>query len=97
MGLRKQSSTVAHSESEPMIRKTVLGLALALILALPSAGQAQNDAGGRGSGRQGVATAEAQEFLAAFRIIHDYGLEVHSDSTPWFRAVDGLTRNITHP
>ena len=94
MGLRKQSSTVAHSESEPMIRKTVLGLALALVLALPSAGQSQNDAGGRRSGRQGVATAEAQEFLAAFQIIRDYGLEVHSDSTLWFRAVDGLIREL---
>ena len=94
MGLRKQSSTVAHSESEPMIRKTVLGLSLALVLALPSAGQSQNDAGGRRSARQGVATAEAQEFLAAFRIIRDYGLEVHSDSTLWFRAVDGLIREL---
>ena len=94
MGLRKQSSTVAHSESEPMIRKTVLGLSLALVLALPSAGQSQNDVGGRRSGRQGVATAEAQEFLAAFRIIRDYGLEVHSDSTLWFRAVDGLIREL---
>ena len=94
MGLRKQSSTVAHSESEPMIRKTVLGLALALVLALPSAGQSQNDAGGRRSGRQGVATAEAQEFLAAFQIIRDYSLEVHSDSTLWFRAVDGLIREL---
>ncbi|MCH8811307.1 MAG: PDZ domain-containing protein [Gemmatimonadetes bacterium] len=77
-----------------MIRKTVLGLALALVLALPSAGQSQNDAGGRRSGRQGVATAEAQEFLAAFQIIRDYGLEVHSDSTLWFRAVDGLIREL---
>ena len=94
MGLRKQSSTVAHSESEPMIRKTVLGLSLALVLALPSAGQSQNDAGGRRSGRQGVATAEAQEFLAAFQIIRDYSLEVHSDSTLWFRAVDGLIREL---
>ncbi|MCH7855851.1 MAG: S41 family peptidase [Gemmatimonadetes bacterium] len=77
-----------------MIRKTVLGLALALVLALPSAGQSQNDAGGRRSGRQGVATAEAQEFLAAFQIIRDYSLEVHSDSTLWFRAVDGLIREL---
>jgi carboxyl-terminal processing protease len=79
-----------------MIRKTVLGLALALVLALPSAGQSQDNAGRRRSG--GAVTAPgAQEFLSAFQAIRDYGLEILSDSTLWYRAVDGLIRELNDP
>ena len=77
-----------------MIRKPVLSLVLALVLVLPSAGHSQNDTGGSRSGRQAAATPGAQEFLSAFQIIRDYALEVHSDSTLWFRAVDGLIQEL---
>ncbi len=77
-----------------MIRKPVLSLVLALVLVLPSAGHSQNDTGGSRSGSQAAATPGAQEFLSAFQIIRDYALEVHSDSTLWFRAVDGLIQEL---
>jgi carboxyl-terminal processing protease len=80
-----------------MIRKTVLGLALALILALPSAGQSQDNAGRRRSGGQAVTAPGAQEFLSAFQAIRDYGLEILSDSTLWYRAVDGLIQELNDP
>ena len=80
-----------------MIRKTVLGLALALVLALPSAGQSQDNAGRRRSGGQAVTAPGAQEFLSAFQVIRDYGLQIISDSTLWYRAVDGLIRELNDP
>ena len=80
-----------------MIHKTVLGLALALVLALPSAGQSQDNAGRRRSGGQAVTAPGAQEFLSAFQAIRDYGLEILSDSTLWYRAVDGLIRELNDP
>ncbi len=78
-----------------MIRKTVLGLALALALALPSAGQSQDNAGRRRG--QAVTAPGAQEFLSAFQVIRDYGLQVFSDSTLWHRAVDGLIDELNDP
>ena len=78
-----------------MIRKTVLGLALALLLALPSAGQSQDNTGGRRG--QAVTAPGAQEFLSAFQVIRDYGLQVFSDSTLWYRAVDGLIGELNDP
>jgi carboxyl-terminal processing protease len=80
-----------------MIRKTVLGLMLTLVLALPSAVQSQDDAGRRRSGRQPAAAPGAQEFLAVFQAIRDYGLQELSDSTLWYRAVDGLIAEIDDP
>ena len=88
-------TTVAHAESEPMIRKTVLGLTLALVLAMPSAGQSQDNAGPRRG--QAVTASEAREFLSAFQVIRDYGLQIFSDSTLWHRAVDGLIRELNDP
>ncbi len=78
-----------------MIRKTVLGLALALVLALPSAGQSQDNAGRRRG--QAVTAPGAQEFLSAFQVIREYGLQEFSDSTLWYRAVDGLIRELNDP
>ena len=78
-----------------MIRKTVLGLALALALALPSAGQSQDNAERRRG--QAVTAPGAQEFLSAFQVIRDYGLQVFSDSTLWHRAVDGLIDELNDP
>ncbi|MCH7891651.1 MAG: hypothetical protein IH921_09125, partial [Gemmatimonadetes bacterium] len=80
-----------------MIRKTVRGLGLALVLALPSAVQSQDNAGHRASGRPATASAGAQEFLSAFQAIRDYGLQELSDSTLWHRAVDGLIRELDDP
>ena len=75
-----------------MIRKTVLGLLLALVLALPSAGQSQDNAR-----RRTGASPGAQEFLSVFQAIRDYGLQELSDSTLWDRAVDGLIRELDDP
>ena len=80
-----------------MIRKTVLGLGLALLLALPSVGQSQDNAGRRGSGRQAATAPGAQEFLSVFQAIRDYSLQELSDSTLWHRAVDGLIRELNDP
>ena len=80
-----------------MIRKTVLGLGLALVLALPSAVQSQDNAGRRRSGGQAAAAPGAQEFLSVFQAIRDYGLQELSDSTLWHRAVDGLIRELNDP
>ena len=80
-----------------MIRNTVLGLGLALALALPSPGQSQGNSGRRGAGVSGASSPGAQEFLSVFQVIRDYGLQEHSDSTLWFRAVDGLIREINDP
>ncbi len=80
-----------------MIRKTVRALGLALVLALPSAVQSQDNAGHRASGRPATASAGAQEFLSAFQAIRDYGLQELSDSTLWHRAVDGLIRELNDP
>ena len=80
-----------------MIRKTVLGLGLALVLALPSVGQSQDNGGRRRSGGQASAAPGAQEFLSLFQAIRDYGLEELSDSTLWHRAVDGLIRELNDP
>ena len=80
-----------------MIRKTVLGLGLALVLALPSAGQSQDNPGRRRSGGQAAASPGAQEFLSVFQAIRDYSLEELSDSTLWNRAVDGLIRELNDP
>ncbi len=77
-----------------MIRKTVLGLGLALILALPSAGHSQDNGGRR---RSTAAAPGAQEFLALFQVIRDYSLQELSDSTLWNRAVDGLIRELNDP
>ncbi len=90
-------TTVARTESEPMIRKTVLGLGLALVLALPSAVHAQDNAGRPRSGRQAAGSPGAQEFLSVFQAIRDYGLQELSDSTLWHRAVDGLIRELNDP
>ena len=79
-----------------MIRKTVLGVALAFALALPSAGQSQDGAQRRRS-VQASASPGAQEFLSAFQAIRDYGLLELSDSTLWYRAVDGLIGQIDDP
>ncbi len=78
-----------------MIRKTVLGLSLALVLALPSAGQSQDNAAQRRAG--GQATPGAREFLSVFQAIRDYGLAELSDSTLWHRAVEGLIRELDDP
>ena len=78
-----------------MIRKTVLGLGLALVLALPAAGQSQDNSARRSAG--GQATPGAQEFLSVFQAIRDYGLIELSDSTLWYRAVGGLIREIDDP
>jgi len=80
-----------------MIRKTVRALGLALVLALPSAVQSQDNAAHRTSGRPATASAGAQEFLSAFQAIRDYGLQELSDSTLWHRAVDGLIRELNDP
>jgi carboxyl-terminal processing protease len=80
-----------------MIRKTLLGLVLALVLALPSAVQAQDNANRRRSGGQPAAAPGAQEFLAVFQAIRDYGLRELSDSTLWYHAVDGLIAEIDDP
>ena len=80
-----------------MIRKTVLGLGLALVLALPSAAQSQDNAGRRRSGGQAAASPGAQEFLSVFQAIRDYGLQELSDSTLWHRAVDGLIGELNDP
>ena len=80
-----------------MIRKTLLGLVLALVLALPSAVQSQDNANRRRSGREPAAAPGAQEFLAVFQAIRDYGLQELSDSTLWYRAVDGLIAEIDDP
>ena len=80
-----------------MIRKTVLGLSSALLLALPSVGQSQDNAGRRGSGRQAATAPGAQEFLSVFQAIRDYSLQELSDSTLWHRAVDGLIRELNDP
>ena len=80
-----------------MKRKIVLGLVLALVLALPSAGQSQDNTGRRRSGGQAITAPGAQEFLSAFRVIRDYGLRAFSDSTLWYRAVDGLIRELDDP
>ncbi len=71
-----------------MIRKTILGLGLALALALPSAVQSQDDAGRRRAGRQ--ADPGSQEFLSAFQIIRDYAIQERSDSTLWNLSILGL-------
>ena len=80
-----------------MIRKTLLGLVLAVVLALPSAVQSQDNANRRLSGREPAAAPGAQEFLAVFQAIRDYGLQELSDSTLWYRAVDGLIAEIDDP
>ena len=80
-----------------MIRKTVLGLGLALVLALPSAAQSQDNAGRRRSGGQAAASPGAQEFLSVFQAIRDYGLQELTDSTLWHRAVDGLIGELNDP
>ena len=80
-----------------MIRKTLLSLVLALVLGLPSAVQSQDNGGRRRSERQPAAAPGAQEFLAVFQAIRDYGLQELSDSTLWFRAVEGLITEIDDP
>ena len=80
-----------------MIRKTVLGLGLALVLALPSEGQSQGNRGRRGTGGPTTASPGAQEFLSAFQAIRDYGLQALTDSALWHRAVDGLIRELDDP
>jgi carboxyl-terminal processing protease len=93
-GYRAGLTNVAHIKSEIMIRKTVIGLGLALVLALPSAGHAQ-DNGGRS--RQAAGSPGAQEFLSVFQAIRDYGVQELSDSTLWHRAVDGLISELDDP
>jgi carboxyl-terminal processing protease len=80
-----------------MIRKTLFGLVLALVLVLPSAVQSQDNANRRHSGGEPAAAPGAQEFLAVFKAIRDYGLQELSDSTLWYRAVDGLIAEIDDP
>jgi carboxyl-terminal processing protease len=80
-----------------MIRKTLLGVVLALVLVLPSAVQSQDIADRRRSGGQPAAAPGAQEFLSLFQAIRDYGLQELSDSTLWYRAVDGLIAEIDDP
>ena len=80
-----------------MIRKTLLGVVLALVLALPSAVQSQDNANRRRSGGQPAAAPGAQEFLSVFQAIRDYSLQELSDSTLWYRAVDGLIAEIDDP
>ena len=80
-----------------MIRKTLLGVVLALVLALPSVVQSQDIADRRRSGGQPAAAPGAQEFLSVFQAIRDYGLQELSDSTLWYRAVDGLIAEIDDP
>lgn len=80
-----------------MIRKTAFGLVLALVLALPSALQSQDNTQRRRSGGRAAASPGAQEFLSVFQAIRDYGLQELSDSTLWYRAVDGLIREIDDP
>ena len=77
-----------------MNRKTVLGLGLALVLVMPSGVQSQDNTGRR---RQAATTPGAQEFLSVFQAIRDYGLQEHSDSTLWARAVEGLIRELDDP
>ena len=71
-----------------MIRKTIVGLVLALTLALPSALESQDNAGRRRAGRQ--ADPGSQEFLSAFQIIRDYAIQERTDSTLWNLAILGL-------
>jgi carboxyl-terminal processing protease len=80
-----------------MIRKTLLGFTLALVVVLPSAAQSQDNPQRRPSGGQAAASPGAQEFLSVFQAIRDYGLQELSDSTLWYRAVDGLIREIDDP
>ena len=87
---------VAHTESEAMIRKSVLGLVLAVLLALPSAGESQDNSRRRRSG-QPNASPGAQEFLSVFQAIRDYGLQELSDSTLWHLSVAGLIRELDDP
>jgi carboxyl-terminal processing protease len=78
-----------------MISKTILGLGLALTLALPSAGQSQDDAGRRRAGRQ--ANPQSQEFLSALQIIGDYAIQELSDSTLWNLAIFGMIGELDDP
>ena len=71
-----------------MIRKTIVGLVLALALALPLALESQDNAGRRRAGRQ--ADPGSQEFLSAFQIIGDYAIQERTDSTLWNLAILGL-------
>lgn len=80
-----------------MIRKTILGLGLAVVLALPSAARSQDNAGGRRSEGRAAAAPGAQDFLSVFRAVRDYGLIELSDSTLWYRAIDGLIRELDDP
>ena len=96
MGLTDVLQDSGSHWKETMIRKTVHGVALALVLALPSAVQSQDGAQRRRSG-QAAASPGAQEFLSAFQAIRDYGLLELSDSTLWYRAVDGLIGQIDDP
>ena len=80
-----------------MIRNTVPAFMLALVLALPSAVASQNSPEQRRAGGQPAASPGAQEFLSVFQAIRDYGLQELSDSTLWYRAVDGLIREIDDP
>lgn len=77
-----------------MIRKNVLGLGLALVLAVPSAGHSQGITGRRG---QAPMSPGSQEFLSVFQIIRDYGLQELPDSTLWRRTVTGLIRELDDP
>ena len=79
-----------------MKRKTLLGLLVAVLVALPAAGQSTGDAGARRDG-VGPASSGAQTFLGAFQAIRDYGLQVMGDSALWDRAVDGLIRELNDP
>ena len=80
-----------------MIRKTLLGLSVAVLLAAPAAGQSS---GSTGSGLDIAApsvSSGAQTFLGAFQAIRDYGLQAVGDSALWDRAVDGLIRELSDP
>ena len=97
MGLVRMPQDSRPHRKETMIGKAMLGFVLALGVALPSAVQSQDNAERRRSGGQAAASPGAQEFLSVFQAIRDYGLQELSDSTLWYRAVDGLIGEIDDP
>ena len=80
-----------------MNRKSVVLFVLALVLALPSAGQTQDNGGRRRPASQPSASPGAEEFWSVLQAIRDYGIGELSDSTLWHRAVDGLIGELDDP
>jgi len=80
-----------------MIRKTLIGLLSAVLVAVPVAGQSAGNNGARRDSAPESVSSGAQTFLGAFQAIRDYGLQAVGDSALWDRAVDGLIRELADP